>query len=149
MALNKLKNLLVGTDDGDNNSDSPEEEFYATSREDYHADNGMAGSKMILLEPRAYSESQQIADYLKGRSAVVVNLKRVTPDQAKRIVDFLYGTIYAIGGDLQKLGGGIFLCTPNNVNVEGKISDDANNSGESKSTRGKKEKVRDTEEDFF
>lgn len=149
MALNKLKNLLVGTDDGDNNNDSPEEEFYATSREDYHADNGMAGSKMILLEPRAYSESQQIADYLKGRSAVVVNLKRVTPDQAKRIVDFLYGTIYAIGGDLQKLGGGIFLCTPNNVNVEGKISDDANNSGESKSTRGKKEKVRDTEEDFF
>ena len=149
MALNKLKNLLVGTDDGDNNSDSPEEEFYTTSREDYHAANGMAGSKMILLEPRAYSESQQIADYLKGRSAVVVNLKRVTPDQAKRIVDFLYGTIYAIGGDLQKLGGGIFLCTPNNVNVEGKISDDANNSGESKGTRGKKEKVRDTEEDFF
>lgn len=149
MALNKLKNLLVGTDDGDNNSDNPEEEFYTTSREDYHAANGMAGSKMILLEPRAYSESQQIADYLKGRSAVVVNLKRVTPDQAKRIVDFLYGTIYAIGGDLQKLGGGIFLCTPNNVNVEGKISDDANNSGESKGTRGKKEKVRDTEEDFF
>ena len=149
MALNKLKNLLVGTDDGDNNSDSPEEEFYTTSREDYHVANGMAGSKMILLEPRAYSESQQIADYLKNRSAVVVNLKRVTPDQAKRIVDFLYGTIYAIGGDLQKLGGGIFLCTPNNVNVEGKISDDANNSGESKNARGKKEKVRDTEEDFF
>lgn len=149
MALNKLKNLLVGNDDSDNNSDNPEEEFYTTSREDYHAANGMAGSKMILLEPRAYSESQQIADYLKGRSAVVVNLKRVTPDQAKRIVDFLYGTIYAIGGDLQKLGGGIFLCTPNNVNVEGKISDEASNSGEAKNARGKKEKVRDTEEDFF
>lgn len=149
MALNKLKNLLVGNDDSDNNSDSPEEEFYTTSREDYHAANGMAGSKMILLEPRAYSESQQIADYLKGRSAVVVNLKRVTPDQAKRIVDFLYGTIYAIGGDLQKLGGGIFLCTPNNVNVEGKISDEASNGGEAKNARGKKEKVRDTEEDFF
>lgn len=149
MALSKLKNLLVGNDDSDNNSDNPEEEFYTTSREDYHAANGMAGSKMILLEPRAYSESQQIADYLKGRSAVVVNLKRVTPDQAKRIVDFLYGTIYAIGGDLQKLGGGIFLCTPNNVNVEGKISDEASNSGEAKNARGKKEKVRDTEEDFF
>lgn len=149
MALNKLKNLLVGNDDSDNNSDSPEEEFYTTSREDYHAANGMAGSKMILLEPRAYSESQQIADYLKGRSAVVVNLKRVTPDQAKRIVDFLYGTIYAIGGDLQKLGGGIFLCTPNNVNVEGKISDEASNGVEAKNARGKKEKVRDTEEDFF
>ena len=80
--------------------------------------------QMEREEPRAYSESQQITDYLKARNAVVVNLKRVTPDQAKRIVDFLSGTLYAIGGDLQKLGGGIFLCTPNNVNVEGKISDD-------------------------
>lgn len=83
-----------------------------------------AENTMILLEPRAYSESQQIADYLKGNSSVVVNLKRVTPDQAKRIVDFLSGTIYAIGGDLQKLGGGIFLCTPKSISVEGKISDD-------------------------
>lgn len=82
------------------------------------------GSKMILLEPRAYSESQQIVDYLKNRNAVVVNLKRVTGDQAKRIVDFLSGTIYAIGGEIQKIGGGIFLCTPNNVNIQGKITDE-------------------------
>ncbi len=81
-------------------------------------------SKMVLLEPRAYSEAQQIVDHLKNRNSVVVNLKRVTSDQAKRIVDFLSGTIYAIGGDLQKIGGGIFLCTPNNVNVQGKITDE-------------------------
>ena len=81
-----------------------------------------AGNKMILLEPRAFSESQQIADHLKKRNTVVVNLKRVTQEQAKRIVDFLSGTIYAIGGDLQKIGGGIFLCTPNNVTVQGKIT---------------------------
>jgi cell division inhibitor SepF len=79
---------------------------------------------MILVEPRAYSESSQIADHLKRRNSVVVNLKRVTADQAKRIVDFLSGTLYAIGGDLQKLGNGIFLCTPSNVNVEGRMSDD-------------------------
>lgn len=144
MALDKLKNLLGGSDD--EVDVTPDEEFYNTSREEYHQENGIAGSKMMLLEPRAYSESQQIADYLKNRSAVVVNLKRVTPDQAKRIVDFLYGTIYAIGGDLQKLGGGIFLCTPNNVNVEGKISDD---NGVAKSVRGKKEKEKEVEEDDF
>ena len=122
MGFDKLKKLI-----GNNDSDIEEvkeEEYYKVSREDYMDENGVAGSKMMLLEPRAYSESQQIADYLKERNAVVVNLKRVTPDQAKRIVDFLSGTLYAIGGDLQKLGGGIFLCTPNNVNVEGEISDD-------------------------
>ena len=124
MALDKLKKL-IGNDEYIEEEDIKEEEYYKVSKEDYQDANGVAGSKMMLLEPRAYSESQQIADYLKERNAVVVNLKRVTPDQAKRIVDFLSGTLYAIGGDLQKLGGGIFLCTPNNVNVEGEISDDA------------------------
>ena len=113
MALDKFKNFLAGKDEDDINEG-----------ECYTGEVGDSESKMVLLEPRAYSESQQIADYLKNRSAVVVNLKRVTPDQAKRIVDFLSGTLYAIGGDLQKLGGGIFLCTPNNINVEGKITDD-------------------------
>lgn len=144
MALDKLKNFLGGNDD--EIETSPEEEFYTTTREEYHVANGVAGSKMMLLEPRAYSESQQIADYLKNRTAVVVNLKRVTPDQAKRIVDFLSGTIYAIGGNLQKLGGGIFLCAPKNVNVEGKISDD--NANTSKNAKSKKEKEED-EDDFF
>ena len=124
MALDKLKKL-IGSDSENFEEEIKEEEYYKVSKEEYMDENGVAGSKMMLLEPRAYSESQQIADYLKERNAVVVNLKRVTPDQAKRIVDFLSGTLYAIGGDLQKLGGGIFLCTPNNVNVEGEISDDA------------------------
>ena len=83
--------------------------------------------KMILLEPRAFSESQQIADHLKKRNTVVVNMKRVTSEQAKRIIDFLSGTVYAIGGDLQKIGVGIFLCTPKNVNVEGSISEEDGN----------------------
>ena len=83
--------------------------------------------KMILLEPRAFSESQQIADHLKKRNTVVVNMKRVTSEQAKRSIDFLSGTVYAIGGDLQKIGVGIFLCTPKNINVEGSISDEDNN----------------------
>ena len=137
MSLDKLKNLFGGEEEV---TETPaEEEYYSTSRESYQDDNGAAGSKMILLEPRAYSESQQIADYLKSRNAVVVNLKRVTPDQAKRIVDFLSGTLYAIGGDLQKLGGGIFLCTPNNVNVEGKISDETTPTKSSRNSKKEEE----------
>ena len=55
---------------------------------------------------------------------MLVNFKRVTSDQAKRIIDFLSGTLYAIGGDLQKVGSGIYLCTPKNINVQGKITED-------------------------
>ena len=117
-----IKNLLNKDEDiyDDNVSGN---EYYELSAEEAIQEND-GNSKMILLEPRAYSESQQIADHLKSRNTVVVNLKRVTSDQAKRIIDFLAGTIYAIGGDLQKIGGGIFLCTPNNVNIQGKITDD-------------------------
>lgn len=117
MALSKFKKMLV--DEDYNDEDDGEEEV--TKEKNIVPDNG---GKMILLEPRAYSESQQIADHLKKKNTVVVNMKRVTPDQAKRIVDFLSGTVYALGGDLQKIGAGIFLCTPKNVNVEGAITDD-------------------------
>ena len=112
MAIN-LKKIING-----------DEEEFDEENETGVVDGDSSNGKMILLEPRAYSESQQIADHLKKNNTVVVNMKRVTPDQAKRIVDFLSGTVYALGGDLQKIGGGIFLCTPKNVNVEGAITDD-------------------------
>ena len=115
MALNKLKKFV--TEEVMDEVIS-EDEYYDVEK------TAVGNGKMILLEPRAYSESQQIADHLKKRNTVVINMKRVTPDQAKRIVDFLSGTVYAIGGDLQKIGGGIFLCTPKNVNVEGTISEE-------------------------
>ena len=117
-----LKNWINKDDDVFSEEVSGDEYYEISTSEALQENDG--NNKMILLEPRAYSESQQIADHLKQRNTVVVNLKRVTSDQAKRIIDFLAGTIYAIGGDLQKIGGGIFLCTPNNVNVQGKISDD-------------------------
>ena len=142
MALDKFKNFFSGGEVAE-----VEEEEISTT--EYYSEQSVDSSnKMMLLEPRAYSESQQIADYLKNRSAVVVNLKRVTPDQAKRIVDFLSGTLYAIGGDLQKLGGGIFLCTPNNINVEGKISDDSNPVKGAKGRKQDKEEKEEEEEEF-
>ncbi len=122
MAFEKFKKF-VGGDIGEDSN-----EYYA---QDSFKEVQNAGSKMILLEPRAFSEAQQIADYLRNRNTVVVNLKRVTPDKAKRIIDFLSGTLYAINGTLQKLGSGIFLCTPNNVSVEGKMTNEEDKKVES------------------
>lgn len=120
MGLNLKK--WFSTDENDVFNDSLNDQYYNLKAEEAVGEDG--STKLVLVEPRAFSETQQIADQLKGRNTVVVNLKRVTSDQAKRIVDFLSGTIYAIGGDLQKVGGGIFLCTPNNVKVNGKITDE-------------------------
>ena len=131
MALtSKLKKMIVDDIEDDEEEEVEESKKVPTT----------GSGKMILLEPRAFSESQQIADHLKKRNTVVVNMKRVTPDQAKRIVDFLSGTVYALGGDLQKIGGGIFLCTPKDVDVEGAITDDED--------KGKKNKNSDIDLDW-
>ena len=134
MAFDKIKKFIGDTEEPilENNG---ENDYY----KDTFKQTTSGGNKMILLEPRAFSEAQTIADYLKNRNTVVVNLKRVTPEVAKRIVDFLSGAAYALSGDMQKLGSGIFLCTPNNVNVEGKIS-------EGEKTAPKKEQTKKDEE---
>lgn len=131
MALNKLKKLFSDSED---NLVGTEDEYYNINEDEALKEADKTGNKMILMEPRAYSESQQIADHLKNRNSVVVNLKRVTSAQAKRIIDFLSGCIYSIGGKMQKIGVGIYLCTPKNVNIQGKISDDTEKTKEDESS---------------
>jgi cell division inhibitor SepF len=80
-------------------------------------------ARMVLTEPRSYDEAQEIADHLKNRRSVVVNLQRIRRDHAMRIVDFLSGTVYALGGHISKIGPDIFLCTPDSVEVTGTITD--------------------------
>ncbi len=85
---------------------------------------GSKDSQLVLFEPRAYSETQDIANFLKQKKAAVVNLHRLQKEQSKRVIDFLSGVIFAIDGDIQKIGPKIFLCTPKNIGVDGKITMD-------------------------
>ena len=123
MAFNKLKKIFSYNGDDDSISGC-EDKYYNLTEEEAIKEAEKSGNKVILLEPRAFSESQQIANHLKNRNSVVVNLKRVTTDHAKRIIDFLSGVIYAINGSMQKIGVGIYLCAPKNVSVQGKITED-------------------------
>ena len=80
-------------------------------------------SRVVLSEPRSYDEAQEIADHLRSRRSVVVNLQRIRSDHAIRIVDFLSGTVYALNGSINKIGPNIFLCAPDTVEVQGTITD--------------------------
>jgi cell division inhibitor SepF len=126
MAFGKFKKMFNSDDD------LGEEEYYVGGTEETVKKSTDSGNSMILVEPRAYSESQQIADHLKNKNAVVVNFKRVTSEQSKRILDFLTGTLYAIGGAMEKLGNGIYLCTPKNVTVQGKMTTEEEGNKKSK-----------------
>jgi cell division inhibitor SepF len=79
--------------------------------------------RLILSEPRSYEEAQQIADHLRSRRPVIINLQRVRPDQAVRIVDFISGTVYALNGNIAKIGPNIFMCTPDSVEIQGSITE--------------------------
>jgi cell division inhibitor SepF len=80
-------------------------------------------SRVVLYEPRSFDDAQELADHLRSRRAVVVNMQRVRTDVAIRIVDFLSGTVYALNGSISKLGPSIYLCTPDSMEIQGTISE--------------------------
>lgn len=87
-----------------------------------HNDGGQATGKITILEPRNYGEIQTIAKHLLNGEAVLINFARVDEEQARRIVDFLTGTVYAQDGDIKRVGDEIFLCTPKDMEIEGAAS---------------------------
>jgi cell division inhibitor SepF len=79
--------------------------------------------KVILCEPESYNDAAGIADHIRNRKPVILNLHKSPYDHAVRIIDFLSGTTYALSGTMQKLGHHIFLCAPDNVDIQGNITD--------------------------
>lgn len=73
--------------------------------------------KVVVIEPKTFDDSQQIANYLKDKKPVVINFENTDSDVAMRIVDFISGTTYALSGEIKKVSHHVFLCAPNNVNV--------------------------------
>lgn len=80
-------------------------------------------SKIVIFEPRIYSDVKEAASHLLNSRAVVISFNRIDQTQAKRIVDFLTGTVFAINGDIERIGDDIFLCTPANFEIDGNLSD--------------------------
>ena len=128
MAFEGIKNIFNQGDSDIEDYEKPEN-IKTSKSENYK-------NKTILVEPRAFSEAQQIADYLKANNQVVVNFKRVTSDVSKRILDFLNGIVYAIDGKIEKLGPGIVLCAPRGFEIEGNISEEGTKKGTKKDDMG-------------
>ena len=85
--------------------------------------------RVVVMEPNSFEEAQNIADQLKSRRPVIVNLENAEKMLAKRIVDFISGTTYALNGNMQKVGNGIFLFVPTNVDISGEMRDELKDKG--------------------
>lgn len=86
-------------------------------------DPNNTNSKIALFEPKVYSDSRAIASQILGGEAVIVNFTQIDEAQAKRILDFLGGAVYAVNGEIERIGQSIFLVTPDTFEISGTLTD--------------------------
>ena len=79
--------------------------------------------RVVVVEPKAFDEVKDIADNIKNRRPVIVNLEQATPELARRGIDFVIGATYALNGSQQKVGNGIFLFVPSNMDITSELKD--------------------------
>lgn len=77
--------------------------------------------RIIISKPSSYYEVQKICDELKSRRPVITNLNAAKPEEAKRILDFLAGAVYALDGNMQKVANNVFIVAPSNVDIDGVV----------------------------
>ena len=90
---------------------------------------GGAPSKVVVIQFLNFDDAKDAADHLKNRKPIVANLEKLDNDTTRRVVDFLSGAVYGVGGKIQNVSNRIFLITPSNVEVTGNYRDGAKVSG--------------------
>lgn len=73
--------------------------------------------KVVVIEPKSFDDAQQVANCLREKRPVVINFENTIEEDAKRITDFISGTIYALNGEIKKVSNNVFFCAPSNVNI--------------------------------
>ncbi len=104
----------------ENEEDLPPDNIvdFKTAAANFTYNNG--GNKerrVIIIEPQAFDDVQQVADHIKEDKPVILNFENTDTETAQRIVDFVTGVTYALSGNIKKLCQNIFLCAPHNVNL--------------------------------
>ena len=143
--MNKMLNIIGFETPGDDYEDelltgSESEAAQGTDDEETEVHEGgkrnkvvkihtTAQLKLVVMQPESFEDARDIANHLKSKKPVVMNLESVERDVARRIVDVLSGAVYALDGNIQKVSNGIFLIAPYNVGIMGDFKDELRNKG--------------------
>ncbi|HCO62255.1 MAG TPA: cell division protein SepF [Clostridiales bacterium] len=146
--FDELKRLARPYEDGD--EDAYEEDFApvnssasstaSTSRESMHEQDLEQRNKVInihtttqlqvvLLKPERFENASEIADHLRDKRTVVLNLEKTDKTIARRLIDFLSGVAYANEGTIKKVALSTYIITPYNVEILGDLIDELENTG--------------------
>lgn len=140
--LNKMMGFLGLEDEYEDAEEMQEEQ---TTEEKVEVDPPFAGSskknnkvvnihtavstKVMIIKPTAFEEATDICDDLKNRKIVVVNTTGMEPKVAQRLLDFMGGASYALGGELQEVEKGVYILSPSNVEVTNELKNELSSRG--------------------
>ncbi len=85
--------------------------------------------QVVLVKPERYENATEIADHLKEKRTVVLNLESTNKDAARRILDFLSGVAYTNDGQIKRVANNTYIITPYNVDLKGDLIDELENNG--------------------
>ena len=88
-----------------------------------------AQMQVVLVKPERFDNVSDIAEHLRSKHAVVLNLESTNKDVARRLVDFLSGCAYALDGKIKKIAISTYIITPYNVDIVGDLIDELENNG--------------------
>lgn len=88
-----------------------------------------AQPSIVVLKPKCFRNATEVSDEIKSRHPVVFDVGGLDPEEATRVVDFITGTVYGLGGDIQKVSGGIFVATPSSYDISGEFLKDKSGAG--------------------
>ena len=85
--------------------------------------------KLVICKPEAFEEAAEIAENLRDRRAVLMNLEETNKEVSRRLIDFLSGVAFALGGKIKRVSAQAYILTPTNVDLVGDAVEDFESSG--------------------
>ena len=125
---------FVDAGGGQGGSPAPEEAYPTQETAKQHSNkvvNIRAATQLqvVLVKPEKFEDASAIADHLREKRTVVLNLESTNKEIARRLLDFLSGVAYANEGKIKKVAISTYIITPYNVDILGDLIDELENNG--------------------
>ena len=131
--IDELKKLTHPYEDEDEEfedfEDDPRRDAFEDRRNKVVNIHATTQLKVVLVKPERFENASEIADQLKDKRTVVLNLESTNKDVARRLIDFLSGVAYAGEGKIKKVAANTYIITPYHVDIEGDLIDELENNG--------------------
>ena len=123
------------SDRSDRDRSSRSDTLYGGSSDDDRRSNKVVNIRaatqlqVVLVKPERFENASEIADHLREKRTVVLNLESTNKEIARRLLDFLSGVAYANEGKIKKVAISTYIITPYNVDILGDLIDELENNG--------------------